>query len=59
MRNQHILLGRGRSVHKNDIFKTLQYQHQLNKNAQGVPQKKTMVELLNKSNLQKFKMKKI
>ena len=40
MRNQHILLGRGRSVHKNDIFKALQYQNQLNKNGQGAPQKK-------------------
>jgi hypothetical protein len=40
MRNQHILLGRGRSVIKNDIFKALQYQNQLNKNGQGAPQKK-------------------
>ena len=40
MRNQHILLGRGRSVIKNDIFKALQYQNQLKKNGQGAPQKK-------------------
>jgi len=38
MRN-HILLGRGRSIHKNDIFKALQYQNQLNKNAQGAQKK--------------------
>ena len=53
MRNQHILLGRGRSVHKNDIFKALQYQNQLNKNGQGAPQKKNYggMNKINKSNL--------
>ena len=39
MRNQHIILGRGRSVHKNDIYKALQYHNQLNKSGQGAQKK--------------------
>ena len=39
MRNQHIILGRGRSVNKQDIYKALQYHNQLNKNGQGAQKK--------------------
>lgn len=56
MRNQHILLGRGRSVLKNDIFKALQYQNKLNKTGQGVPQKKNYGGMMKQIKPLKFKM---
>jgi hypothetical protein len=53
---KHILLGRGRCVHKNDIFKALQYQNQLNKNGQVIQQKKNYGGMMKQIKPLKFKM---